>query len=563
MGSKLNRANECFRREEFASNMTDATLSERSRPAIDCGALLVLGFVALAILRPLQNAPFIDDATYAWSVEWLLERGELRILDWAGSPNLTQILWGWLFCLPGGFSFSALRFSTFVLGQSGVCALYLLLRELDVERRHALLGAGVLAVNPVFFILQFTFMTDVAFVVLMVWSCFAAVRALQRKSDAWLLGALIFSSLAMGTRLIAAAIPVAISITLLLHAGVWGRYGGRFLIPLLSLPVLAVLVWWRETWMYETVDLSQVYPSPASRMVNLRVGVSLLPAMLPGAMVFTATSLGIALLPISLAAFRRSLWLRTIVIFLALCLVLVGSRLLGVNVCPFDSASIWSLRELGLTEGFLDAVRSRAMPGWWCLTASLLSLGSAALCLANLSCKRDRPADALLIWMFIGQFMLCAILWLFADRYALPMLPLAIALVFRGAAPRPYLALALLGLFGVFCLVGTRDHLAYNAAVWGAVERLRAQGVAASEIDGGYAVNIWLQYAHPENAPRDHGRAYVPSLTDDGVTLRYELSNQALPGQKLIATEPYRRWLAPSGKIYVHENPADSAAPTR
>lgn len=530
---------------------------------IDCGALVVLGFVALAILSPLQNAPFIDDATYAWSVEWLLQRGELRILDWASNLNLTQVLWGWLFCLPGGFSFSALRFSTFVLGQSGVCALYLLLRELDVERRHALLGAGVLALNPIFFILQFTFMTDVAFVVLMVWSCFAAVRALQRKSDAWLLGALVFSSLAMGTRSVAAAIPLAISITLLLHAGVWGRCGGRFLVPLLSLPVLAALLWWRKTWMYETVDISQVYPSPASRIANLHYGVSLLPGMLPGAMVFTATSLGIALLPISLAAFRRSLCLRTIVIFFALCLVLVGSRLLGANACPFDSDSIWSLRELGATERFLDAVSSRAMPEWWCLTAILLSLGSAALCLANLSCKRDRPADALLIWMFIGQFMLCVILWLFADRYALPMLPLAIALVLRGATPRVFLALALLGLFGVFCLVGTRDHLAYNAAVWGAVERLREQGVAASEIDGGYVVNSWLQYAHPENAPRSHGRAYVPKLTDAGITLRYELSNEALPGQKLIATEPYRRWLAPSGKIYVRENPVDSAAPIR
>ena len=143
------------------------------------------------------------------------------------------------------------------------------------------------------------------------------------------------------------------------------------------------------------------------------------------------------------------------------------------------------------------------------------------------------------------------------------MLPLAIALVLRGAAPRLFLALALLGLFGVFCLVGTRDHLAYNGAVWGAVERLREQGVAASEIDGGYVVNSWLQYAHPENAPRSHGRAYVPKLTDAGVTLRYELSNEAPPGQKLIAAEPYRRWFAPSGKIYVRENPVDSAVPIR
>ena len=129
IASNLNRANECFRREEFASSMTDLTLTERTRRVIDCGALVVLGFVALAILSPLQNAPFIDDATYAWSVEWLLQRGELRILDWATSLNLTQFLWGWLFCLPGGFSFSALRFSTLVTrAKRGVRALFVATR---------------------------------------------------------------------------------------------------------------------------------------------------------------------------------------------------------------------------------------------------------------------------------------------------------------------------------------------------------------------------------------------------------------------------------------------------
>ncbi len=542
--------------------MTDVTF-ERTRRGIDCGVLVVLGFAALAILRPLQNAPFIDDATYAWSVEWLLQRGELRILAWASSPNLTQILWGWLFCLPGGFSFSALRFSTFVLGQSGVCALYLLLRERDVQRRYALLGAGLLAFNPVFFILQFSFMTDIPFVVLMIWSCFATVRALRRESDAWLWGALVLSSLAMGTRVMAAAIPAAISITLLLHAGAWGRYGGRFLVPLLSFPVLALLIYWKQTWMYQAVDISQVFPSPASRTANLPYGVSLLPAMLPKTAVVIAMSLGTALLPISLAAFGRSLWLRTMLIFFALCVVLVVSRLLGDNACPFDPNAIWSFRELGATEQFLGGIRFREMSAGWCFTAILLSLGSAALSLANLSCKRNRPIDALLIWMFIGQFILCAILWLFADRYVLPLLPLAIALFLRGAAPRGYLALPLLGLFAVFCLVGTRDHLAYTAAVWRAVERLTADGTRVSEIDGGYVVNSWLHYAHPENAPRDRGRAYVPKLTHAGVTLRYELSNEVLPGQNVVIIEPYRRWLAPSGQIYVHENPVNCAGAAR
>ena len=36
--------------------------------------------------------PFVDDWTYAWSVEQLLKTGELRISDWSAHYPLAQIL---------------------------------------------------------------------------------------------------------------------------------------------------------------------------------------------------------------------------------------------------------------------------------------------------------------------------------------------------------------------------------------------------------------------------------------------------------------------------------------
>ena len=47
-------------------------------------------------------------------------------------------------------------------------------------------------------------------------------------------------------------------------------------------------------------------------------------------------------------------------------------------------------------------------------------------------------------------------------------------------------------------MIGTRDHLAYNAVVWSGVAELQAQGVPAAELNGGYVVNGWLQYVRPE-----------------------------------------------------------------
>ncbi len=82
---------------------------------VPAAALTVYFVVCSLLLHPYDNLPFVDDWTYAWSVEQLLKTGELRISDWSAHYPLAQILWGALFSLPFGFSFSTLRVSTVVL----------------------------------------------------------------------------------------------------------------------------------------------------------------------------------------------------------------------------------------------------------------------------------------------------------------------------------------------------------------------------------------------------------------------------------------------------------------
>src|SRR6266513_2414030 len=124
----------------------------------DCAAICLCAIVVAIVLHPFQNAPFVDDWLYAWSVEWMLKHGEIRILEYSSNVNVFHILWGSLFCLPFGFSFTALRVSTFVLSVAGLCGLYLTLRELDVSRRDSLIGTAALASYPIYFVLSFTFM---------------------------------------------------------------------------------------------------------------------------------------------------------------------------------------------------------------------------------------------------------------------------------------------------------------------------------------------------------------------------------------------------------------------
>jgi hypothetical protein len=101
-----------------------------------------------------------------------------------------------------------------------------------------------------------------------------------------------------------------------------------------------------------------------------------------------------------------------------------------------------------------------------------------------------------------------------------------------------------------------RDHLAYNAAVWDAVRSLRESGASVADIDGGYVVNGWQQYAHPQDAPRDtDGRVVVPGITTttDIAALRYVIANAPMAGWNVVRTFPYRRWLGRSGKVWILE----------
>jgi hypothetical protein len=96
----------------------------------------------------------------------------------------------------------------------------------------------------------------------------------------------------------------------------------------------------------------------------------------------------------------------------------------------------------------------------------------------------------------------------------------------------------------LFSLIGLRDHLSYNWALWQAVNAA-GHFTSISQINGGYIVNGWLQYAHPKNSPRDKsGAVAVPwmNVADDG-TSPYLIANRRLRGYLVIQSIPYRRWL--------------------
>ncbi len=532
----------------------------------DCLWIALCEGVAALLLWPWQNTPFVDDWTYAWSVEWLLQHAELRILEWSSNFNVIQVLWGALFCLPVGFSFTALRVSTWVLAVGCLWGLYWLLRELNTSRQLALLGTATLGVNPVFFMLGFTFMTDVPFLAFMVWASFAMVRALRGQRTRWLLAASILACLAIGVRVVGVVIPGAMAVVLLWQSDRRGRSRGRVLLAVLPLIFLGGLLWWGTGHWQHTADVSQLKDAPASRVHNLRYAIPLLPWALVHGSAFLTGTVGLALTPLSLACLRPGLGRRVTVSALVLGFFFLGLSLsTSAYLPPLTDGSIWSFAELGATEPLVPGFQPPAFPPWWREAVTFMAWGSAAIVFAVLPRRLYNPGEAFLGWLTLAHFGFMVMLWLFYDRYALVVLPSVIGLLLTGeVAPRPALMWVVVAVFGGVSFVGVHDHLQYNQALWQAVAGLRQRGVPDADIDGGYIVNGWLHYAHPANAPRDEqGNLLVPGLTTRLHPLRYQIANAPAPEWTLVKTIPYRRWWGRSGTICILERGTAPPAPAR
>ncbi len=526
---------------------------ERDPWLADGCRIVALAALPLLLLRPLEDTPFVDDWAYAWSVEWLLMHGEIRVLEWSSNWNVAQVLWGALFCLPGGFSFGALRASTWVLGTTGLIALHRLLRATGVARREAWIGTAALGVNPLWVVLGLTFMTDVPFVAATLGGLWAGVRALALRSTGWLVLAVAFGTLGCGVRFVGVAFPVALALALL--GDPWGRRPGRLLLALLPLALVGVLFLAEARLLVASVDVSLVPSAPQNRWARLSLVAPSLGRTLPMAIGFAASVIGVALLPLT-AAGVSPLWRgRGMALLGCLGALWWGAARWGTSLAPplFGEAT-WTLDELGATAPLIAGYGAPGTPAWAGLV-TLLALGSAALWLDRAVEVLRRPGGGLLGWSLAGNLALILVLWLFYDRYGLVLIALAIPLYLAGGTRlRTRVATVTLALYGALSLAGVHDHLALSRALWGGVAWLRERGARADEIDGGYVVNGWLHYAHPADAPHDaRGVPFVPDLTVSRGELRYQLALQQLPGWRVLARIPFERWLGHRGAILVLE----------
>lgn len=487
------------------------------------------------------DVPIIDDWTYAWTVEHLLDTGRFAVLDWSSAYPLSQALWGAVWSALLGFSFVSLRISTLVLAVVGCGALYLMLRELGASTRVSLYGSLSLAVNPLFVFLSSTFMTDVPFIAFTTLALLCYVRASTRGEPRWLWWAGAWCLAAFLTRQVGIITPVAGLPLLLMPAArpamtrwrvalpliaTWIVLGGSLIALRLSLGTTSAMERW--SWNLYARDISVLihdvrlfpmisfYMLPALMAATSVHGLWRRKRLLAGVAVTTGLLLLLALGSIPLPLRPDETWT---LFELGSSRVLIGGEMPAVTAPAWLSVLCRAVGLFALTL-FLASWMGRRSPG-----RSIWAFVTASLTKADVRRRASRPvadgcAKASLLTYLAAYLVIVNLLWMYHDRYYLAFMPPLVALILGVRHPKVrtgrLLVPVALAVFGLIALVGTRDALRYNQAVHDAAQSLVDAGVPPSHIDAGYAWNGWTLYAHPANlGPGQTALRDVPWVTTD------------------------------------------------
>jgi len=538
--------------------------------------------VMITLVNPIGEFPLNDDWVYALAVKSVLETGYYQFPSPSSANVGPQVYWGALFCFLFGFSFTALRFSTLILGLIGILVLYQLIRELGNDQKTALLCALTLAVNPIYFGLANSFMTEIPFISLVTISSYYLMRGLQSNASFHIALGLAFSFAAILVRQLGVLILVGFAFAYPV------KYGFRLKnILKASLPfILGILLhvayqYWmvnsgRTPLLMVHSDISKLPSSSISTWamrefaINAFVylGFFLIPVLIlfiqqtPNG--YTKKHLRVFLISlISFAAFILWLFLRKDNTLPSLTNVLIKS---GIG-------------PLTLRDTFILSLNNPSVPQvlsifWGGMTVLSAIAASAFICYIWLATKQfviefKNHKSRSSTWKFllpitmggayfsVLMFISSGYLSMF-DRYLLPLIPIAILLLtnikFQAILPRhnvgQVLSAAFIILYAAFSVAATHDYISWNRARWSAINNLLIDNkVSPNQIDGGYEFNGLFLY-DPKYKNKE-GKSWWWVNEDE-----YIITSGPLQGYTEYSRYPFSRWLtlSKSNIFILHKN---------
>jgi len=544
----------------------DRSLAKRRRAAAIL-TLIALEVLVILYVSPIGEFPLNDDWVYARSVLYFLQTGKIKVHIWAAPTLIFQILWGAFFhklLFFPSLSFTVLRLSTLVLATVGLIFFYMTLEELDFGEDVSFAGALLLAFNPLYLGLSFTFMTDVPFLALSLIATFFYVKGIRRERGLYLLLGSLFASLSFLVRQIGILLPAGVALFFLLNwKGLKPFLKAAALSAALPLATVAFYVACShlfgpvspETYRFMAFPLKKIGCFPGLGLLRFRIfsilaylGFFLLPVSLPAFIMFAKES--------GKSRNRKIFWLALIFIS-ALAFTMAYWNLKDGRLMPYFDWTLcfngnFGLGPILLRDTFILGKRlpyAIPRPAWWAVTAISCAGGAIFLALlargpfgkASTGESRWRQNAALPLYLAAGAFVVIfALLDVVFDRYLLTVVPAAIVALAGGLLGRllPRRAtLALIGILALISLFFARDYMSWNRARWKALDYLvREKSIPPEEIDGGLEFNTWFLVGKLPREEVGQGDKSWWWVKDD----RFIIAFSQIEGYRILKKFPYR-----------------------
>lgn len=524
----------------------------------------LIWIITVTLVNPVGEFPLNDDWAYARAVNVLLTSGKIAITSWGAMTLIAQVLWGALFCLPFGFSFTALRISTLVLGFAGIIAAYLLLKEIKTPKWIRFFLALVILSNPIYFELSNTYMSDVPFFSVSMFSFLFFFREIRDDNFSAVLAGTILGIIATLIRQLGIVIPISFGIAYLYKNGLKQKTFFKALMPALFTVSILILY---HFWLKSSSELMRGYLNKNDALFNLwflifdmkfdtnAIKKAMVALIYLGLFLFPVLILSIRSIRQSFShKGRRNSLIISLMLFLSISFILIYQHRLmplGKNIIYNFGLGPVTLSDITILN--LPHMYKASVLTWIIITAcgilgGIIIINLVYLLIKKIFLKQQEGNVNGNKWSIIFIASVCILYSIplsigFFDRYLIFYIPLSIILVV--SVPKINLnriisftiSSLIIVIFLIFSITATHDYLSWNRARWQALNYLTKElKISYKDIDGGFEFNGW--YGYDQNYKKTTDKSWWWVINDE-----YRITFGMVPNYSTFRIFTYPSWV--------------------
>ncbi len=534
-------------------NMTILSVLSKYKDQV---GLTILWFLIIMIVNPAGDFPLNDDWCYGKSVKTLTDHGYLKLYNWGEMTLIAHVYFGYIFTNFFGFSFTVLRWSTLLMAGISIIGVYELCKQIKTSRWIGITCALLCMVNPIFMGLSFSFMTDVPFYSITIWTFYFFIRSMNTNRWGPLIIAIFLCCWAFLIRQIALVFPLAWLIAVIFTK----KMDVKTFISALLPTVVLTLLYFSYTEIMKSQGLLQGrYNDRLYLLFNdiKQFDIHKVKNVI-GYLLVTLSYLGFLLAPVHIFSFLKKEIKQFNWLIVLYTLVVTGLLIYTGKVIP-NLHNVWIDFGIGPTTlydhyGNFTKTPLPEAPKllWWLVTAvgvfSSVSFFFRLKQLFKLLIARKNiamPVVFSLIYftIYTAPFLIVGMY----DRYLLPLLPAIIIVLFNEYDKSPsrlfkYSSLVFVFLIGLFSVCATHDYLSWNRVRWDVITKLKESGIRPDHIQGGVEYSTWCFFSEEDDTWWEK------------ITPVYALVFKPATDDVIINTYSYKRWLPGEGNIFVIYN---------